>query len=70
MKAILRNFFWIFKMQNKKVVIVSDMVRIEDGVKNVFAGIDLFESIFKEYGLSNRAIIYASDKSRAIKNLN
>lgn len=70
MKAILKNFFWIYKLLNKKVVIVSDMVRVEDGIENVFAGIDLFESIFKEYGLSNRAIIYASDKSRAIQNLN
>lgn len=70
MKVILKNFFWIYKMLNKKVVIISDMVRNEDGALNKFAGIDLFESIYKEYGLSNRAIIFANDKNRAIQNLN
>jgi hypothetical protein len=69
MKVILQNFFWIFKMLGKKVVIISDMVRREYGVENYTAGVDLFLHIFNDYGLSNKAIIFVSDKIRAMKNL-
>lgn len=68
-KAILQNFFWIFKMLGRKVVIISDMVRKEYGVMNYTAGVDLFQHIFNDYGLSNKAIIFASDKARAESNL-
>lgn len=69
MKVILQNFFWIFKMLGRKVVIISDMVRKEYGVINYLAGVDLFQHIFNDYGLSNKAIIFASDKARAERNL-
>jgi hypothetical protein len=42
MKVILRNFFWIFKMIGRKVVIISDMVRMEGEEPNYSAGVDLF----------------------------
>lgn len=69
MRVILQNFFWIFKMLGRKVVIISDMVRTEYGVTNYMAGVDLFQNIFTDYGLSNKAIIFASDKARAENNL-
>lgn len=42
MKVILKNFFWIFKMMGRKVVIISDMVRKEGEKLNYTAGVDLF----------------------------
>jgi hypothetical protein len=33
-------------MLGKKVVIISDMARDEEGVLNKFAGVDLFEHIY------------------------
>jgi hypothetical protein len=56
-------------MLGKKVVIISDMVRKEYGVWNYTAGVDLFQHIYNEYGLSNKAIIFAGERERAIKNL-
>lgn len=40
---------------------------------NYTAGVDLFEHIYNEYGLSNKAIIYAGNKKKAedsLKNRN
>lgn len=32
MNIIMKNFFWIFRRMGKKIVIISDMKRIEYGV--------------------------------------
>lgn len=69
MRVILQNFFWIFKMLGRKVVIISDMVREERGSTNYTAGVDLFQHIFNHYGLSNKAIIFAGNKQRAEENI-
>jgi len=50
-------------MMGKKIVIVSDMARFEDGAWNSSAGVDLFELIYNKFGLSNKAIIYTGNKS-------
>lgn len=42
----------------KKVVILSDMSRIERGIENSQAGDDLFKLIYDEYGKSTRAFIF------------
>lgn len=62
MKIILSNFIGFFKLLGRKIVIISDMVRKEYGKWNYTAGVDLFLTIYNTYGLSNKAIIFASDK--------
>lgn len=66
MEIIMSSFFVFFKLLGKKIVIISDMVRMEEGKKNEKAGIDLCWQIYNHYGLSNKAIIYTMDKRRAI----
>ena len=56
MEIILSNFIAFFKLLGRKVVIISDMVRVEYGVKNFTAGVDLFLQIYNIHGLSNKAI--------------
>jgi hypothetical protein len=63
MDTILRDFFWIYRFLNKKVMIISDMVREEDGKLNMRGGADIFTSIYNDLGFSNKAIIYTSDPS-------
>lgn len=38
MKLIIKNFFKIYKMLGKKIVVITDMVRVEEGVENKMAG--------------------------------
>jgi hypothetical protein len=58
MAAIIKKFFWMFKVMGKRVVIISDMSRFEEGSWNNEAGVDLFSLMYNVYGLSNKAIIY------------
>ena len=44
------------------------MVRKEGGVDNFMAGIDLFQSILTDYGLSNRPIFFVGDRARSENN--
>lgn len=62
MEIILSNFIAFFKLLGRKVVIISDMVRVEYGVTNFTAGVDLFLQIYNIHGLSNKAIIFAGDE--------
>jgi hypothetical protein len=52
-------------MMGKKIIIISDMVRKEDDVWNYTAGLDLIETMYNEYGLSNKAIIFVGDVLKA-----
>ena len=69
MSLILKKFFWILKMMGKKIVILSYIVRFEQDKWNYLAGVDLFNKIYSEYGLSNRAIIFTNDNEKAMKSL-
>ena len=65
MKIILRDFFALLQALKKEIVIISDMTRLEYGIWNSEAGVDLFNLIYEEYGMSTKAIIYTMDKRRA-----
>jgi hypothetical protein len=56
-------------MLGRKVVIISNMVREENKKNNFMAGIDLFQSILTDYGLSNRPIIFVNDIASSQNNL-
>ena len=40
-------------MKGTKLRVVEDNVRYENGYKNLNAGIDLLELLFRDYGISN-----------------
>jgi len=67
MKIILRDFFGTLQAMGKHIVILSDMSRFEDGAWNSKAGVDLFNLIYKEYGMSNKAMIYTMNEGRALE---
>ena len=69
MKIILEKFFWIYRFLNKKIAIVSDMVRKEDNKINYEAGVDLFQMIYNDFGFSCEGIIYTKDEAKAIQNI-
>ena len=46
MKTIIKKFFWMLKILEKKIVIISDMFRYENGEWNYLAGVDLFNIIY------------------------
>ena len=56
-------------MLGRKVVIISNMVREENKKNNFMAGIDLFQSILTDYGLSNRPIFFVNDIASSQNNL-
>lgn len=58
MQIILRDFLALIQAMGKKVVILSDMSRIERGIENSQAGDDLFKLIYDDYGKSTRAFIF------------
>ena len=46
------------------------MVREENGTVNYFAGIDLLERFFNEWGYTPSILIYCSDVDAGLKNAN
>lgn len=67
MKVILRDFFSILHAFGKKIVIISDMARQEEGgVWNYQAGVELFNLIYNDYGMSNKAIIFTGNREKAL----
>jgi len=67
MKIILRDFFGFLLALGKKIVIISDMGRKEHGVWHYEAGVELFNLIYNEYGMSTKAIIFTGDDQKAKK---
>jgi hypothetical protein len=61
MAVIIKKYFWMFKIMGKRVVVISDMSRFENGAWNNEAGVELFNLIYNIYGFSNKAIIYTMD---------
>lgn len=59
MAIIIRQFFWIYKVLGKQVVIITDMGRDEDGQFNPTAGVDLLYLIYNVHGLSLTSFVYA-----------
>jgi hypothetical protein len=60
MQAILRYFFWVYRYLDKRVMVISDMTRMEDGVLNEEAGAEILATTYNELGLSNKTVIYTS----------
>lgn len=60
MQAILREFFWVYRYLGKKVMVISDMARMEGGVLNEEAGAEILATTYNELGLTNKIVIYTS----------
>ena len=59
-----QEFHWILNWMDVNFKVVSDMVRVEDGVKNYYAGIDLLEKFYNIKGYSTPILIFCSDTTR------
>jgi hypothetical protein len=66
MRIILRDFFSLLQALGQEIVIISDMARKEYEVWNSSAGVELFNIIYNEYGMSIPAIIYTSEEKKAM----
>jgi hypothetical protein len=53
---------------NVKFKVVSDMVRVENGVKNYEAGIDLLEHFYNIKGYSTPILIFCGNEQKAKEN--
>ena len=63
-----QEFHWILNWMDVNFKVVSDMVRVEDGVKNYYAGIDLLEKFYNIKGYSTPILIFCSDFTRGKEN--
>lgn len=59
------EFGWLLNWMNVKFKVVSDMVRIENGVCNYEAGIDLLEHFYNLQGYSTPILIYCGNAEKA-----
>jgi hypothetical protein len=50
----------MFNIMSKKIVVISDMTRIENDHYNNEAGAELLHLMYNTYGLSNLTIIYST----------
>ena len=57
----VREFGWFLNWKEIKYKIVTDMVRTEEENDNYYAGIDLLEKLFNEYGFTAPILIYCGD---------
>lgn len=61
MKVLLQGFFGILRAFGKKIVIITDMCRFEEGVWVWEAGVDLLSMVYNDCGMSNKVIIFNKD---------
>ena len=59
-----QEFNWILNWMDVRFKVVSDMVRVENGVNNYYAGIDLLERFYNIKGYSTPILIFCSDTTR------
>jgi hypothetical protein len=55
------EFNWLLNWMDIKFKVISDMVRIENGKPNYFAGIDLLEQFYNIQGYSTPILVFCSD---------
>lgn len=66
----MKEFAWILNWKGIKLRMISDMVRLEEKEKtNYYAGIDLLEVLYNEYGYTTPMLIYCSDTKQAEVNI-
>jgi hypothetical protein len=63
-----QEFSWLLNWMDVKFKVVSDMVRIEDGVNNYYAGIDLLEIFYNIKGYSTPILVFCGDATFGIEN--
>lgn len=63
-----QEFSWLLNWMDIKFKVVSDMVRIENGVQNYYAGIDLLEMFYNIKGYSTPILVFCRDSARGIEN--
>ncbi len=59
------EFGWLLNWMDVKFKVISDMVRVEAGVNNYEAGIDLLERFYNIEGYSTQILIFCSDYKKA-----
>lgn len=55
------EFNWLLNWMDVKFKVISDMVRIENGTPNYYAGIDLLEQFYNIQGYSTPILVFCSD---------
>ncbi len=55
------EFGWLLNWMDVKFKVISDMVRVEAGVNNYEAGIDLLEHFYNIEGYSTQILIFCQD---------
>jgi methionine synthase II (cobalamin-independent) len=63
-----QEFSWLLNWMDVKFKVVSDMVRVEDGVNNYYAGIDLLERFYNIKGYSTPILVFCGDTTRGKEN--
>lgn len=63
-----QEFNWILNWMDVKFKVVSDMVRVENGNNNYYAGIDLLERFYNIKGYSTPILIFCNDTKRGKEN--
>jgi hypothetical protein len=65
---LLEAYSWLLYLKKADLRIVTDMVRVEGGKKNYFAGLDLVQRLRKEYNYKYQVLIYCADEIQAKQN--
>ena len=65
---VIDNYRWLLYLHKADFRIITDMVRLEDGIPNYTAGIDLVEKLFKDYQYNFDVLIFCQDTTKAQKN--
>ena len=65
---LIHNCSYLLHFGKSNFKIITDMVRVENGVINYYAGIDLLKELFNEYEYKYEVMIYCSDVISARKN--
>ncbi len=63
-----QEFSWLLNWMDVKFKVISDMVRVEDGVNNYYAGIDLLEIFYNIKGYSTPILVFCGDPTKGIEN--
>lgn len=63
-----KEFHWLLNWMDVKFKVISDMVRVENGVNNYYAGIDLLERFYNLRGYSTPILIYCGNPALGKEN--
>jgi len=65
---LLDTYKWLLYLNNADFRVVTDMVRVENGQYNYYAGLDLIKGLRKTYNYGHQVLIYCNDVAAAQKN--